>query len=111
SVPGGTRASAAEVYQASAPARAKNCTTALLIFGSFSGLPQRLQRKTAMGTPQTRCREMHQSGRVAIMLAMRSSPHAGSHFTFLPSYSGKPLWITPDASTSQVGSSLYLVPV
>ncbi len=35
-----------------------------------------------MGTPQTRCREMHQSGRVAIMLCMRSLPHAGSHFTF-----------------------------
>ena len=40
-----------------------------------------------MGTPQTRCREMHQSGRVAIMLCMRSSPHAGSHFTFLMSSS------------------------
>ena len=39
------------------------------------------QRKTAMGTPQTRWREMHQSGRVAIMLAMRSSPQAGSHLT------------------------------
>ena len=35
-----------------------------------------------MGTPQTRCREMHQSGRVAIMLCMRSLPQAGSHFTF-----------------------------
>ena len=30
-----------------------------------------------MGTPQTRWREMHQSGRVAIMLEMRSSPQAG----------------------------------
>ena len=40
-----------------------------------------------MGTPQMRCREMHQSGRVAIMLEMRSSPHAGSHFTFLISSS------------------------
>ncbi len=32
-----------------------------------------------MGTPQMRWREMHQSGRVAIMLEMRSSPQAGSH--------------------------------
>ena len=41
-----------------------------------------------MGTPQTRCREMHQSGRVAIMFDDRSSPHDGSHFTFLISSSG-----------------------
>ena len=40
-----------------------------------------------MGTPHTRWREMHQSGRVAIMLEMRSSPHAGSHLTFLISSS------------------------
>jgi hypothetical protein len=39
------------------------------------------QRKTAMGTPQMRCRLMHQSGRVAIMLVMRSLPHAGSQTT------------------------------
>ncbi len=40
-----------------------------------------------MGTPQTRCREMHQSGRVAIMFDMRSSPQDGSHFTCLISSS------------------------
>ena len=34
-----------------------------------------------MGTPQMRWREMHQSGRVAIMLEMRSSPQAGSQVT------------------------------
>ncbi len=32
---------------------------------------------------------MHQSGRVAIMLEMRSSPQAGSHFTFLISSSAR----------------------
>ena len=42
-----------------------------------------------MGTPQMRWREMHQSGRVAIMLEMRSSPHAGSHFTRLISSSAR----------------------
>ena len=36
-----------------------------------------------MGTPQMRWREMHQSGRVAIMLEMRSSPQAGSQTTCL----------------------------
>ena len=39
-----------------------------------------------MGTPQTRWREMHQSGRVAIMLEMRSSPQAGIHFTLLDGF-------------------------
>ena len=54
---------------------------------SFNGFPQPLHKNTAMGTPQIRWREMHQSGRVAIMLEMRSSPQAGSHFTFLISSS------------------------
>ena len=36
-----------------------------------------------MGTPQMRWREMHQSGRVATMLVMRSSPQAGSQLTRL----------------------------
>jgi hypothetical protein len=43
----------------------------------FTGALQPSQRKTAMGTPQMRWRLMHQSGRVAIMLVMRSWPHAG----------------------------------
>src|SRR5215472_7286819 len=54
---------------------------------SLSGLPQSPHRNTAMGTPQTRWREMHQSGRVSIMFDMRSSPQDGSHFTFLISSS------------------------
>ena len=37
--------------------------------------------KTAMGTPQMRWRLMHQSGRVAIMLVMRSLPQDGSQTT------------------------------
>src|SRR5258708_3557042 len=69
------------VNHASAPERAKSSTTLRLVARSFSGLPQLSQSKTAMGTPQTRCREMHQSGRVAIIFESRSSPHAGSHFT------------------------------
>src|SRR5208282_5854191 len=76
-------ASASGVYHASAPDRANNSTTLRFTAGSFSGLPQLSQRKTAMGTPHTRCREMHQSGRVAIMFESRSSPHDGSHFTWL----------------------------
>src|SRR5437588_8466656 len=76
-------ASVAPVYQESAPDFANTSTTRRLTAGSFSGLPQPLQANTAMGTPQTRCREMHQSGRVSTMLEMRSSPHIGSHLTLL----------------------------
>src|SRR5580704_3269350 len=72
---------------ASAPDFANNSTTLRLTAGSFSGLPHASHRKTAIGTPHTRCREMHQSGRVWIMFDSRSSPHAGSHFTFLISAS------------------------
>src|SRR5437660_11644980 len=57
-------ASASDVYQASAPKRPKKSIT-LRLSASFSGLPQPSHRNTAMGTPQTRWREMHQSGRVA----------------------------------------------
>src|SRR6266700_6517371 len=75
-------ASVASVYQASAPALANTSTTLRFTAGSFSGLPHPEQANTAIGTPHTRCREMHQSGRVSTMLEMRSSPHVGSHLTF-----------------------------
>src|SRR6202047_2861931 len=76
-------ASASDVYQASAPARAKRSITLWFIVGSLSGLPQPSHKNTAIGTPQMRWREMHQSGRVAIMLEIRSSPQAGSQTTCL----------------------------
>src|SRR5260370_28376958 len=91
----GRSASASAVNHASAPERAKSSTTLRLIAGSLSGLPQDLHRNTAIGTPQIRCREMHQSGRVAIILDMRSSPHAGSHFTFLISFSVRERRVPP----------------
>src|SRR6266700_484868 len=71
------------MYQASAPERANSSTTLLFTSGSFNGFLHALHTNTAIGTPQTRCREMHQSGRPSTMLAMRSSPHAGSHLIFL----------------------------
>src|ERR1035437_9880664 len=86
-VPAGTMVSGSEVNQASAPERANSSTTLRLMAWSLSGLPQLSQRKTAIGTPHTRWREMHQSGRVEIMLESRSSPQAGSHLTFLISLS------------------------
>src|SRR6185437_7865800 len=70
-------------YHASAPDLANNSMIFRFTAGSFNGLLQAVQTNTAMGTPHTRCREMHQSGRVSTMLEMRSSPQAGSHLTFL----------------------------
>src|ERR1700735_87981 len=34
-----------------------------------------------IGTPHARWREIHQSGRVSVMLRIRSRDHAGYHFT------------------------------
>src|SRR4051812_4054434 len=90
-VPGGRMSANDWRYHASAPSRAKRATT--FLFTSFersSVLHDSLaQKNTAMGTPQMRCRLMHQSGRVAIMLEMRSSPHDGSQWTFLISSSAR----------------------
>src|SRR5258708_6957344 len=79
----GSSASASGVYQASAPFSANSFATLRLISGFLTESPQPSHKNTAIGVPQILCLEMHQSGRVAIMLEMRSSPQAGSHFTFL----------------------------
>src|SRR5260370_42047991 len=99
-VPGGRICSASRVYQESEPSRANNSTTALFTSLDSSNLPQASQKKTAMGTPHTRCREMHQSGLVAIILEMRSSPHAGIHFTFLISSSARWRSVLPPTGAS-----------
>src|ERR1051325_12173566 len=78
-VPARKRLSDSGVNQESAPDFLKSSTTLRLTAFSLSGLPQPSHRNTAIGSPHTRCREMHQSGRVSIMFDNRSSPHAGSH--------------------------------
>jgi hypothetical protein len=45
---------------------------------SRSGSPVFLSTKTAIGTPQARWREMHQSGRVSIIERRRLRPAAGT---------------------------------
>src|SRR5215469_3193512 len=82
-VPGGRIVSDSGVNQASAPDFRNNLTTFWLTALSLSGLPQPSHKNTAIGTPHTRCREMHQSGRVSIMFERRSSPHDGSQLTLL----------------------------
>ena len=46
--------------------------------GSRSTSPLALCTNTAIGTPQARWRETHQSGRVSIMPRMRFLPAAGT---------------------------------
>ena len=67
------------VYHASAPCVAKSLTTAWFASFERKGWLHVSQKKIGMGTPHTRCREIHQSGRIATMLEMRSSPQLGSH--------------------------------
>src|SRR5216683_8337018 len=90
-------------YQASAPDFANSSTTLRFTAGSFSGLLQAVQTNTAIGTPQTRCREIHQSGRVSTMFEIRSSPQAGSHLIFLISSSARDRNVpSPPASPSKL---------
>src|SRR3569833_1192532 len=77
-VPDGRSSAAACLYQVSTPSFATRSTTPALTVLSFSNSLQPSQKNTAIGTPQMRWREMHQSGRVAIMFEMRSSPQDGS---------------------------------
>ena len=52
-----------------------------------------------MGTPQTRCRDRHQSGRASIMPRMRFSPHAGIH------------WVLPISASASARSDVGSVGV
>src|SRR3954469_12872804 len=77
------------VYQASAPSSMKSLTTAASASFERSGWLQPSQKKIGIGTPHTRCREMHQSGRDATMFEIRSSPQPGSHLTLRISSSAR----------------------
>src|SRR6185312_7571074 len=99
-VPDGRICEASRVYQESAPSRANRSTTVLFTSLDSRSLSQASQKKTAIGTPHTLCREMHQSGRVAIMLLIRSSPHAGIHLTFLISSSERCRSLQPSDGAS-----------
>ena len=55
-----------------------------------------------------RWREIHQSGRVAIMLAMRSSPQLGSQRTFLISSSARARNVAAEPSGFSIGVSMLM---
>ena len=61
-----------------------------------------------MGTPQIRCREMHQSGREETMLAIRSCPHWGSHFTRPISSSARWRKVVMEPSACTIGVSMLM---
>ena len=72
------RAAAPGLYQASAPSVRKASTTRSMMAGSRSGSPVARSTNTGIGTPQARWREMHQSGRAAIMESRRLRPASGT---------------------------------
>ena len=80
--PSGTNSSSGRSYQASAPCCVEDVSDALDQRRRSAATRRHAVQETAgIGTPQARWREMHQSGRLASMLWMRSSPQAGIHST------------------------------
>ena len=80
-VPSGTNSASGRSYQASAPWTSKTPAARSISAGVSSTCWQAWQASAGIGTPHDRWREMHQSGRLASMLWMRSSPQAGIHCT------------------------------
>ena len=76
-VPAGAISARSTSNQKSAPSTATRAATRSKISGGATTPPQSSQSSTVIGTPQERWREMHQSGRWAIIPAMRSRPHEG----------------------------------
>src|SRR6516162_6435369 len=79
--PAGTNSSVGRSYHESAPYCSNTSAVLRTISGVTMAVPHAEQSTAGIGTPQTRCREMHQSGRWATMLYMRSWPQAGTHLT------------------------------
>src|ERR1700704_757155 len=75
--PAGMKSRVGRSYHESAP----YCSKTLAAFSTSAGVtiasPHFVQSTAGIGTPHTRWREMHQSGRLATMLYIRSCPQAG----------------------------------
>src|SRR5580765_8699428 len=81
--PSGMNSSVGRSYHASAPYVSKTAAVFFTSAGVTIASPHLVQSTAGIGTPHTRWREMHQSGRFATMLYMRSWPHCGTHLTSL----------------------------
>src|SRR5581483_6547648 len=66
--PGGTNSSVGRSYHASAPYTSKIVAVRSTMSVLVTASPHLVHDSAAIGTPQTRWREMHQSGRFATML-------------------------------------------
>src|SRR5580765_1418359 len=75
--PSGMNSSVGRSYQASAPYWSNTLAVFATSAGDVMASPHFVQSTAGIGTPHTRWREMHQSGRCATMLYMRSWPHDG----------------------------------
>src|SRR5205823_8892620 len=83
----GTKSSVGRSYHESAPYFSNTPAAFSTSAGVTMASPHDVQSTAGIGTPHTRCREMHQSGRLAIMLYMRSRPHDGIHRTWRSMFS------------------------
>src|SRR5271155_4529400 len=79
--PGATKSAAGRLYHASEPSRAKISSTRSIVAVNDATSAQSAHLTAGIGTPHARWREMHQSGRVSVMLRIRSRDQAGYHFT------------------------------
>src|SRR6516162_6937238 len=66
--PGGTNSPVGRSYHASAPYTSNTFAVRSTMSTLVTASPHVAHDSAAIGTPQTRCREMHQSGRFATML-------------------------------------------
>jgi hypothetical protein len=66
--PAGTKSAVGRSYQASAPYDSKTVAVCSTSAGVTIASPHAAQSTAGIGTPHTRWREMHQSGRLATML-------------------------------------------
>ena len=66
--PAGTNSSMGRSYQASAPYSSNTVAACSTIAPVRTASPHFVQSSAGIGTPQARCREMHQSGRPDTML-------------------------------------------
>src|SRR3954467_5680737 len=81
--PAGMNSSVGRSYQASAPYWSNTAAVFSTSAGEVIASPHLVQSTAGIGTPHTRWREMHQSGRCATMLYIRSWPHDGIQRTWL----------------------------
>src|SRR6202011_3847922 len=78
--PGALKSLAGRRYQASVPSRAKISSVRFIEARSSITFAHASHFSAGIGTPHARWREIHQSGRVWVMLRMRSRDHGGNQF-------------------------------